>query len=451
MKLTNTLSFLLLFSLLFFGCGHQNDDSVELTGEFQIDLQTISGNTDGRISQALLDDADAILLTIESADGSSTDYSLTEINLYQIDGTYISQKITLPVGNYNITEFLVIDSDDNIVYITPLEGSSQAQNVSNPLPISFSIAANEITEIEIEVISTEELSLEDFGLAGFNLSEVNLFSFLINVSEKGNLELLLDAEVTVSSGSFSFSKELLAIANNSLVIKDGFSSYELTIQHEGYEAYNYTFSRDSLEFYASMPLTIELVPNEVELSIQERLDNGETPISLYNSGIEVNELYGANYSGGIISYLNTDTGTGFVSAKMDQATNIEWGCSDIEISGDQGTSYTGERNLVGGGALNTPEIVIDCNEDNSAAKICSDLVLEGYDDWYLPAREELEIMYTNLHINGLGDFLNEDYWSSNEIDSGINPPLIRVIDFSDGTGGGTRKTQLYSVRAIRYF
>ncbi|MEQ9376901.1 MAG: hypothetical protein RIG68_17055 [Imperialibacter sp.] len=445
-KLLSLLTLLIMTT----GCG--GDDSGQPNGVGKISFKPKFDNQSANGGRVLdLSEAVSILVTINKSDGSPTEYSTSEIELYQLDGEFISQKISLPVGDYKLTEFLILDEDSNIIYAAPEEGSLQAQNVNEPLPIEFSISADDILDLEVEVLSTENLGLEDFGLVGFDLSLVDLFRFYINVSEKGNLETLLSAELIVTSESYSFHQELAPIANNSIVIKDGYASYDLTIEHEGYETFNFTFSRDSLGHYSSTPLTVELTARATEQTIQERLDDGETPISIYNSGVSLDQLYGASYQGGLISYLNTDNGIGFVCANMDQATNIEWGCADIEITGDQGTLYVGERNLVGGGALNTPEIVNDCNEENSAAKICYDLELEGYDDWYLPAREELELMKANLHLNGLGDFINERYWTSNELNSGVNPPLVRVINFSDAAGGATWKTQLCAVRAIRYF
>jgi len=36
----------------------------------------------------------------------------------------------------------------------------------------------------------------------------------------------------------------------------------------------------------------------------------------------------------------------------------------------------------------------------------------GFSDWRLPTSGELDLMYQNLHKNGLGNFINDGYWSS---------------------------------------
>ena len=49
---------------------------------------------------------------------------------------------------------------------------------------------------------------------------------------------------------------------------------------------------------------------------------------------------------------------------------------------------------------------------NWAIRICDDLVINGFDDWFMPSRDELNYMYGNLHLKGLGDFKNAQYWTS---------------------------------------
>lgn len=55
-----------------------------------------------------------------------------------------------------------------------------------------------------------------------------------------------------------------------------------------------------------------------------------------------------------------------------------------------------------------------------AARKCLDYSNGGCDDWFLPSRDELNLMYENLHKNGLGSFAIDHYayWSSSEYSAG---------------------------------
>ena len=82
---------------------------------------------------------------------------------------------------------------------------------------------------------------------------------------------------------------------------------------------------------------------------------------------------------------------------------------------------------VGSGKYNTERLVKQMDmdgkaySDNSgegvkeyAARKCLDYSNGGCDDWFLPSRDELNLMYENLHKNGLGSFADDHYWSSSE-------------------------------------
>ncbi len=315
--------------LLFIAC--RNDDIVtQRTNEVTIDVNSII-NTFGRSAKADLDDAAFLLVTIESAEGSSTDYSLEKIELYKVEDKFISQKLALPIGDYVLTEFFVTDSDNNITHISPLEESEKAQNVSDPLPIEFTVLTDQITSVNVEVLSSGTSSLDDFGLVGFDLSEIDLFNFLVSVSELGNLENLLDGTITIESGEYLFTKELMAIANNSIVIKDGLSSYEITIEKEGYDSFNYTYSRDDLGYYNSIPLVVELLKNTQNTLVDCRDDEIYNIVTIgdqtwmaenlratkYTDGIDI--TYGPligetwqNISGGLYSWYNDDSDLGAI-------------------------------------------------------------------------------------------------------------------------------------------
>jgi hypothetical protein len=69
-----------------------------------------------------------------------------------------------------------------------------------------------------------------------------------------------------------------------------------------------------------------------------------------------------------------------------------------------------------------------CSQRPIAASVCSDLVLNGYSDWYLPSIDELQIMYSRLHLQGLGGFGGDWYWSSSQ----YNPYYAWFMDFGSG-------------------
>lgn len=71
----------------------------------------------------------------------------------------------------------------------------------------------------------------------------------------------------------------------------------------------------------------------------------------------------------------------------------------------------------------------------------------GYDDWYLPTKEELNYIYVNLYRKGL---IPEDewFWSSSEYDNNIAWRQRFGIDYQHG---GNLKTYNFNVRVVRAF
>ena len=188
------------------------------------------------------------------------------------------------------------------------------------------------------------------------------------------------------------------------------------------------------------------------------LDQGETYYwrvkvgsALYTDSrsFSLSELViGDSFGGGIVFYLD-GAGGGLVCAEHDQGIDIEWGESGTDIGGDDNSSAP-ELEGVGSGLANTEAIVAALGDNGGtpyAAKICYDLDLNGYTDWFLPSAEELTLMYEDLHLQGYGDFRSEDYWSSTENTSSY----AWWHDFGSSNHGISLKFNEYCVRAVRAF
>ena len=148
---------------------------------------------------------------------------------------------------------------------------------------------------------------------------------------------------------------------------------------------------------------------------------------------------GDSYAGGIVFYLDASQDHGMVCATsdLDIAT---FGCLYL---------YTQETGTaVGTGYDNTFWIVTSCGDPGSAAYECWYSSSGGYNDWYLPSKDELNLIYENLYVAlGIGNFQDQQYWSSSE----YSMIYAWCQYFWDGHTEAQDKTFGGYVRAVRSF
>lgn len=156
-------------------------------------------------------------------------------------------------------------------------------------------------------------------------------------------------------------------------------------------------------------------------------------------------------AGGFIFYVNpnyvADGWRYLEAAPFDQSAGAAWGCFRRLISGARGAG-------VGSGRQNTADIVAACTDQQSAAVLCANLKLNGVGGWFLPSRDELALVYTNLKAKGASDFGargvadNFSYWTSTQ----QTADMANHIDFADlGRQHYDDKDFPRRVRAIRAF
>lgn len=187
-----------------------------------------------------------------------------------------------------------------------------------------------------------------------------------------------------------------------------------------------------IEYFSSLPNGVQIL-----------LDAGETAINIINEGADTTQFIGLNYQGGIIFYIQND-GTGLVAAPTNQG-ETSWGC--------RGTGVGATSTIIGAGKQNTNNILNGCMVVNTAADYCDNLNLNGFNDWFLPSKDELREMYFKIGGGGIGvnqnigNFTSSSYWSSSE----DNDNNAWSQDFSSSFQAVSNKNNDNQVRAVREF
>ncbi|AEV30978.1 hypothetical protein SpiGrapes_3234 [Sphaerochaeta pleomorpha str. Grapes] len=86
------------------------------------------------------------------------------------------------------------------------------------------------------------------------------------------------------------------------------------------------------------------------------------------------------------------------------------------------------------------------NDGSVAAKLCADLEYGGYDDWFLPSKGELDLMFTIIRKCCPSDWCEHSYWSSSE----FSPTCAWLQSFA-WSQWKSPKFENHRVKAVRAF
>jgi hypothetical protein len=149
---------------------------------------------------------------------------------------------------------------------------------------------------------------------------------------------------------------------------------------------------------------------------------------------------GQNYGGGVVFYIDETGMHGLVVDTTNQIGLKAW-CAGTP------TTTNATSIALGYGDDNSELIVTASGSGNYAASECENLVLNGHDDWFLPSKQELNLLYTQKaagKINGLDAHF---YWSSSETSS----TGAWSQSFMNGANSSAHKSGNYGVCPVRAF
>ena len=155
---------------------------------------------------------------------------------------------------------------------------------------------------------------------------------------------------------------------------------------------------------------------------------------------------GEKYQGGVIFSISLDGKSGLISAINDANTlPVYW-----ETLSGHSVYMTGASGIIiGAGPSNTALMLASAAAKDFAVKYCDTLVVDGFDDWFMPSEKELAAMWSKR--DDIGNFADKTYWSSTEVTGTYNWQKARCIAFGTGAAYSRDKNNSYWVRAIRAF
>jgi hypothetical protein len=177
--------------------------------------------------------------------------------------------------------------------------------------------------------------------------------------------------------------------------------------------------------------------------------NGSSWLAMIGGGgAAITYIVGQLAQGGVIFWVDATGQHGLVAATNDLSSSVAWYNGSYVEAG-------AERISIYGGKDNTDYIVKQQGDGTYAALLATQHNGGSFGDWYLPAKDELDLMY-QLRTT-IGSFGSGLYWSSTEVPT--SPATIDAIsdqayaqNFSTGAQSARLKSNLgVSIRAIRRF
>ena len=413
------LGFILFLSVLFtfMGCSEENVEN-----EGTLDIQLATSGTKG-VAPSVSLDAESYHIVVRNSSSVSVFDETVKIDA--------DLEIALEPGLYNVTVD-ALNGEGKVIGRGTAEGTVEAgkstvlsisiQEVEGKGTLSINISAENSRNIGYEVLSSTGSFITSGSLSymdGKHTAEAELsngfYVLRIKDSDTGktlkieSFRIVSDCTTTydsaVSSSSSSPSSPTTYRVGD-IGPAGGYVFYDC-------DADNETGNADGLKSSDCGWRYLEAAPSD--LKIVDGKPTVDSTLSGYSSGT-YRLYYGYYRTSADGDYLFVNGTTTYNSSNC-TGTAIGTGKKNTELLVETMKDVTYKNSSFD-----------DNNSEKSSdyiARLCDILeyTKDGvtYTDWFLPSLDELTLMYTNIHMQGLGGFSSDIYWSSSELsnDAGI--------------------------------
>lgn len=252
------LLYFVLVAVLLSGCSDEQQPVKPGNVRFTINPTADPG---GRVS-SLLPAGASLYVSIREAGGAEV-YALHHVTLLKMGEEYISEPVALPAGNYELTDFLIVNAADEVVYATPKEGSAMAHLVDDPLPAAFTVGNDAITGLPVQVVPTGDTPPAAFGYVTFQVDVVPGTSFRLAVFKPASSGFVFtEAQLYILEDADTVHRQHLEAKPEAILFNgDPTKTYTLVVIQPSYKKYSQaTVLGDLLASLAGAPHAIRLEP-----------------------------------------------------------------------------------------------------------------------------------------------------------------------------------------------
>jgi len=286
--------------LIFYGC-HPGDADTLQPGKIifsfkKQELVTPGGKVKDAVTPAFAS------YTLKKPDGSTIS---AKIELTAFNGSFVTSPQQFSVGQYSLEQFLILDSDGNTIYAAPIAGTAMSALVEHPLPLSFDVTVDNVTNVTPEVLDIEDHTAEDFGYATFGFVVVKEYTFTTTASIADNdqhsavdytLEIVAKDQAL---GTVKWTKTVNLSAAGTIQVPAKYGHYTFKATKTDYLPHEQHFLADELSGLSS--LAFEFIPESLDGFIVREVDgmkayfpNQDNRCKLY-ARVDIPEGYRVGY------------------------------------------------------------------------------------------------------------------------------------------------------------